>query len=164
MKIRTKYKRARSPPKTHDIALFSLVVAVRHEALRGVVAGKLQSTISVVGCHHPDWMKPIRAVRLSIQAAEPRAAAYAARAACASATGACGWRASTKTAAGRRTVDIGQATVKVLREQRLARTNTEESLLSRAPFPGPSMMGGGGLEPPTPACKEDLARLRRQRV
>jgi hypothetical protein len=149
MKIRTKYKRARSPPKAHDIALFSLVVAVRHDALRGVVAGKPQSTISVVGCHHPDWMKPIRAVRLSIQAAEPRAAAYAARAACASATGGRGWRASTKTA-GRRTVDIGQATVKVLREQRLARTNTEESLLSRALFPGPSMMGGDGLEPPTP--------------
>jgi integrase len=45
-----------------------------------------------------------------------------------------GRRVSTKTQAGRRTVDIGPATATLIREQRLARTNNEERLL----FPGPT--------------------------
>ena len=42
-------------------------------------------------------------------------------------------RVSTKTQAGRRSVDIGPATAKLIREQRLARTNNQDGLL----FPGP---------------------------
>ncbi|HUY72412.1 MAG TPA: site-specific integrase, partial [Gaiellaceae bacterium] len=45
-----------------------------------------------------------------------------------------GRRVSTKTQAGRRTVDIGPATARLIREQRLARTNNEDGLL----FPSPA--------------------------
>ncbi len=64
-------------------------------------------------------------------------------------------RVSTKTQAGRRTVDIGPATAKLMREQRLARTNNEEGLLfpghpSGAPLPGrdTALCSGSSSRPP----------------